>query len=181
MKTIRTLTTATLALGLSGCIIIAPGPSGGGGDTTGTAECTAHSDCDSVSICITGQCVLAAGRDYAITLYDTSIHSETNADGEAWDALGDAPDPYGAVLVDGQVAFTTPAVANSYTATWETVGYATLQSSSTFDVYVYDEDLAEHDLVDSGAFSWLQIVKDGGYSGQLSGGYASVAVFVDPL
>jgi len=180
MKILQTLAAAATALGVSGCIIVTPPPSGGGGDTSTIAECAAHTDCDAVSICVTGQCVLAAGREYAITFYDATVNSETNPDGESWDALGDAPDPFGAVLVDGQQVLGTTAAPNTYAATWETVAYATLQATSTFDVYVYDEDLADHDLVDSGAFSWLEIVKKGGYSGELSGGYASVAVFVDP-
>src|SRR5687767_11963696 len=87
--------------------------SGGGnlascpGDCPATACSPADpSDCAGETICVDGSCVAAFGRVYTFSMAHVVANSlDTN--GEAWDALGGAPDPFVEVQLNGSVVLTT--------------------------------------------------------------------------
>lgn len=130
---------AVLAWALA--VVACGGGGGGGGDCSEGAD-----SCGGDTICVDGRCEGAFGRVYEIRDIAVQV-STTNASGEAWDALGGAPDLFVQVIVDGSVVATTGVANDSFSASFGGPFRATLLAGSSLILQVVDEDVADHDSV----------------------------------
>jgi hypothetical protein len=111
-----------------------------------TASCTASdpSSCTGETVCISGSCVNAFGRNYRIKVV-SALFTQKKADGSSWDIGGGLPDPKVTITING-VATTTPVIDNTLTPTWNFVTPPTLIPGGTvFQIQVVDADLAADD------------------------------------
>ncbi len=117
------------------------------GDCEGTATCSPANpgSCGGETICINQQCVPAFGRNYVFTVTN-GVFTQRDDTGATWDAAGGLPDPLVILTING-VDFTTPAVADTLTPTWNFVTPPVLVPGGTvLLIAVYDEDLTANDL-----------------------------------
>lgn len=134
------------------CAAAAGCTSGGGGDDDGgdgdADSCDeASDDCQGETICMDGACEAAFGRRYRFSNLSVSI-PDRNPDGESWDSLGGAPDPYIEVwLNQDELVLSTSAVDDVFDASYSDTGDATVAAGDSFFIDVWDEDLADPDPV----------------------------------
>jgi hypothetical protein len=102
------------------------------------------SDCTGETICVDGACVAAFGRVYTFSMAHVVANS-LDPNGEAWDALGGAPDPFVEVELNGTVILTTSVVADVFEASFSDQADATIPAGSTLTFTAYDEDVSVND------------------------------------
>lgn len=112
----------------------------GGGET-----CSPSADtCPGETLCVGGSCVAAFGRIYTIGNVAVQLPAH-KTNGDAWDALGGAPDPLLTVTLNGTIVLMPPSVADSFTATFPQTADADIPAGSTLVVAVDDEDVTAND------------------------------------
>ena len=146
--------------------------SGVGASTTttsggGQSTCTESAQCAGDDVCISnGTCAYPWGRVWRIAAHSVTVASSNPSNGEAWDALGGAPDPFAQIVVGSNLIGQTPTVDDTFDAEWNQYGDSVVtQDSGDIGVYVYDEDISTHDYVIGSAGTpdqWLPFLKDGG-------------------
>lgn len=116
---------------------------GGGPD----AMCNPSADaCTGETICIGGQCESAFGRIYSIVDVSVSVPT-TDGAGDAWDALGGAPDLFITVHVNGASAGTSAVRSDTFSANFSGPYDATLIGGSDLEIEVWDEDISANDRI----------------------------------
>lgn len=147
--------------------------------------CARHADCRPDQVCLGGECNLAFGRHYRLTLVGAEISSTQPGTGEPWDALGGAPDPFIAVSVDGEPIAVTDTLDDTFTPTWlQSVDVLFATSSTTVVLDLFDEDLASHDRITTArvtAGEWLEVLHaTGRYVGQSTAANLTVEIAPRP-
>jgi hypothetical protein len=100
--------------------------------------------CGGETICINQQCVPAFGRNYVFTVRSGTF-PQFDQMGDPWDAAGGLPDGFVRLTING-APFTTPAVQDNLTPTWNFSTPPTLIPGGTvLLIEVFDEDLAADD------------------------------------
>lgn len=122
---------------------------GGGGDDgsgdDGGDECSEQSDdCSGESICIDGFCEATFGREYSITDVDVEVPT-TDANGDAWDVGGGAPDLMLEIYVNDSLEATTAAEQDSFTAFFAGPFNVELIGGNDLIIASLDEDLTVND------------------------------------
>lgn len=161
---------------------------GGSGGAGGSSGCVNHWDCPNDQVCIASQCDLAYGRTFRFTVLNASVATTDPNTGEAWDALGGAPDGLVNVYLAGSVVATTATVSDSFTPTWNEYSDFVLQNDASeigFELADYDPaDENDPILFYYGApYFWLEVVRsptDQGLGvGALDG--SSLSIYIEPL
>lgn len=136
-------------LGIRSCVLVAtlwsiagcgagPGPGG---------SCSPSVDtCSGDNICIAGACESAFGRIYTINDVSVSVPT-TDSAGDAWDALGGAPDPFIVVDVNGSVVATSSTRNDTFSGAFSGPYDATIIGGSALSIEVWDEDVSANDLM----------------------------------
>lgn len=113
--------------------------------TTATCDPAVATSCGGETICISQQCVPAFGRNYVFTVRSGTF-PQFDESGTPWDAAGGLPDGFVTLTING-AAFTTPAVQDNLTPTWNFATPPTnIPGGSVVRVDVFDEDIAADDL-----------------------------------
>ena len=173
---IACLMTISAVMWTSGCIVVSSGAEG--------SSCVLSSECNASSVCVSGQCVLGAGRQYAITVNWVTVPSVDSA-GAAWDPFGGAPDPYVNVYVDNVFIGQTRYVTDNFSAMIGQSFPSILRSDSVIAFELKDDDSDAPDVIDSVQWNpgaWINVVKSGGYEGFLyQGSAAQISFSIDPI
>lgn len=112
------------------------------------AACTVPepASCAGDTICVNQTCVPAYGRVYTIQAHHGEI-APLMFDGSSWDAAGGAPDPFCTVTLNGQVLFTTAAVADELAPFWSEEMAVEILAGSELRIECADEDLTADDRI----------------------------------
>lgn len=110
-------------------------------------ECSTNFDCDAVSICVSGHCTLAYGRDYRLTMYGATGIPEEAWGGGAWDVPGGLPDPFLVFIVVGVASHTTATVNDTLAPIWSQYADIRINESTRVRWELWDADLTEHDPI----------------------------------
>jgi len=144
----------------SGCIISTPVTY----DYDDSCDAVAHSDCEWDEFCYDGECQGALGRRYEVIASWAEVGT-TTPEGFDWDAFGGAPDLYADFGLANDIV-STSVVSDSFGATWDEFSFFVLDSGSSFEFYVWDDDLADDDLVAGwyweGDDALVELVRDWG-------------------
>lgn len=125
------------------------GEAGEAGES-GPGPCVSNADCTGAGeVCLSdGTCADAYNRTYEFFVNMASVDA-TKMNGDNWDPLGDSPDPYFTVTVDGTEVFESSEFENNLGATW-TQGVDVLVTPTTrVEITLWDRDLADHDLIET--------------------------------
>ena len=114
------------------------------------AACSA---CGAAEICKTDQTCGVDPESTWLVQPTTAVFSSTDANGDAWDALGGAPDPFATITCPPSTTpnvGTTPTVNDSFTPTW-TSGGCTAKASALLAEPIafrlFDEDVSSDDFI----------------------------------
>ena len=125
-------------------------------------ECETHADCDSENTpyCAGGMCSVAYGRTYWLDIGSAEIADQEPSTGEAWDAMGGAPDAFVEVFVDGKSVLETFADDDTFSPIWKAGVNVEVWEDTTFEIQVWDEDATVDDwigefLLDPVEIQWL--------------------------
>lgn len=139
-------------------------------------SCTDRNDCQPSEICSgASRCTSAWGHRYRIRVQKILV-AETKSGGENWDPLGDAPDPFWELWIDGALVMTAPVVKNSFEVAWPDVYTARLAAAVAVEFRFYDEDASEHDIIDS--YRWPEIPESSLHEGEWAAGGKSSTISV---
>jgi len=109
-------------------------------------DCNPAADnCAGETICVGGDCVQAFGRTYRISL--ALEVSTTTPDGDTWDALGGAPDPFIKVYLNGGLVMTTNEPQDTFEPQFSTTKDIVIPANAAFVADAYDADLSDHDWI----------------------------------
>ena len=110
----------------------------------GSSACSQSPDnCTGETICLSGTCVAAFPRVYAITNVSVAVPTTNPNDGNAsWDTGGGAPDMY---LGDETGVAITTAVQDQFSASFAGPFQVSLIGGAELRIYVWDEDLTVAD------------------------------------
>jgi hypothetical protein len=139
--------------------------------------CSNHFDCGVGEICVARACDGMFARPYRLTVVEGTL-TERMEDGDSWDSLGGAPDPFVAVIINDETVGRTENCQDNRSCSYQTTFEVDLYQTDTLVVAMFDEDLAEHDY--AGGWSWSggnlqRLIKEGGASS--SGGAVQSLVF----
>lgn len=107
-------------------------------DTCSAADPTS---CDGDDVCIDGACVSAWGRSYELSVVQARMPPRA-PDGSAWDYDGGPPDPVVVVRIGSTYALITEVVVDAFVASFEERAVKTLARDRTWEVWLYDADIA---------------------------------------
>lgn len=120
-----------------------PGDCGGCAETCSSADPTS---CSGENICVAGTCTSAWGRTYRIRVTELVV-STTNQEGDSWDTLGGAPDPYVEVTIAGALAYSTTENPDTFAPNFANFADVVLASGQNWGIAAWDADLAEPDNI----------------------------------
>lgn len=115
-------------------------------DCTAASCTTFPDDCTGENVCVQGSCVAAFGRIYKMFIFDGTM-TQDDETGTPWDAVGGLPDPYVIINLNGAFLGQTNTRNDTLTPAWSEAATATIAGGSTFDIQVFDEDVAVDDLM----------------------------------
>lgn len=107
-------------------------------NTVGDDTCTGE------NVCINGSCVNAFGRTYHIIVFSGQM-TQNNAAGDTWDAAGGLPDPLVSVTLNGTSLGQTSTQQDTLTPQWNQFFNTVIAGGSSFQIDVFDEDVAVND------------------------------------
>jgi len=148
--------------------------------------CTSHSECDSNSICLYGDCVSAYGRRYSITIVSAQI-SQYDSAGEAWDFPGGMPDPFVCAFKNnegtGASEFCTTAKQDTYQATYNESFQTDIYEADSWTFVAFDEDVAADDSIGGVIYDPIStvVLKAGGTTWNQGDYLESLTWTIDPL
>ncbi len=116
----------------------------GGNDNNGEGD---DDDCAEGLFYYQNECQTPWGKMWTVTFEEAQV-SEKKADDTAWDVPGGLPDLFACLYINGEEKFCTDVVDDATKAVWDSS--TTVEFSAKTDKIEYclfDEDLAEHDLI----------------------------------
>jgi hypothetical protein len=148
----------------------------GGGGSGADAECSSNDQCGDLEFCDAGSCEQVDGRRFFVQIDRAELN-----DSYDWDVLGDPPDPFVVIGLDGDGVCATSTVEDDYTVRWEE-GCDVVFGAGELEIELYDEDLTSNDLglsySASGLDELVELVRD--QSSTISNDYAAVDFTVLP-
>lgn len=154
---------------------------GGGGGTPDAATqpaCSPQNDtCGGETICIVDACQPAFGRTYRLSIPQLTVAAQ-NADGEAWDAFGGAPDPFAIVYLNGSAVLQTAEAADIFSTSFSESADIVIPAGAQVVVEVWDSDVSDNDWVTGCAADPLtaDFLRGGGFQCSDQGTTVTVAL-----
>lgn len=155
-----------------------------GGLVCESGSCTAcifHTQCDDLSVCREGKCLLASGLEYVFTFVGGTV-PESDENGSAWDSFGGAPDPFVELYKnDVRICF-TDAASDTFKPWWGESCTVEIGIADKIVFMIRDLDLTDHDAIDGVEFNdTIAMLKAGGGLGELYTGSTSTLTWtVEP-
>jgi hypothetical protein len=109
-------------------------------------------------------CSTPWGRVWRFTAVSASVVSKDPKTGNAWDALGGAPDPFMEFYLGEQKLAGTKAIQDTFAPTWNEYTQQVINKNSPkITFYLWDEDTSAHDYITGVGASpdgWLPYIKN---------------------
>lgn len=103
--------------------------------------------CAGEQVCVAGRCEAAFPRVYTLRITNVTFPAMKPPDNECWDLPCSAPDPFFSVNLNDQEVGRTNAVQDQNAVSFTGAFDLSLIAGSKLLVGLFDEDIAEHDLI----------------------------------
>lgn len=102
--------------------------------------------CTGETICIEPDCQNAFGRTYTVSVFSLVVKT-TDPNGETWDAVGGAPDPYVTIELNDVPILTTTENQNTFEPTFSESASVVIPAGAKFRFDAWDADVADDDWI----------------------------------